>query len=113
MSADITQVEMAVLQAQAEAAVATRNYLAQHGDRDACGFAWVNIYGIRSNSKLGKALQAAGFRKSWERGVLQFWNPAKSGTQSVSALEAGAYAFAERIKQNLGIEQCYAGSRLD
>lgn len=113
MSADITQVEMAVIQAQAEAAQACRNWLNQHGDRDACGFAWVNIYGVRSNSKLGKALIAAGFRKSWERGSLQFWNPAKSGTQSVSALEAGAEAFAERIRANLGIERCYAGSRLD
>lgn len=113
MSADITQVEVVVLEAQVEAAKATRAFLAQYGDRDACGFAWVNIYGIRSNSKLGKALQAAGFRKSWERGVLQFWNPAKSGTQSISALEAGAYAFADVLKQKLGIEKCYAGSRLD
>ena len=113
MSADITQVEMAVMQAQAEAAVATRKYLAEHGDRDCCGFAWVNVYGVRSNSKLGKALQAAGFRKSWERGVLQFWNPSKSGTQSVSALEAGAYAFAERLQANLGLDKVYAGSRLD
>lgn len=113
MSADITQVEVAVLEASAEAAKATRHYLAVHGDRDACGFAWVNIYGVRSNSKLGKALVAAGARKSWERGVLQFWNPAKSGTQSVSALEEGASAFAKVIKERLGLEKVYAGSRLD
>lgn len=112
MSADITQVEMAVIQAQAEAAMATRDFLAKHGDRDACGFAWVNIYGVRSNSKLGLALKKAGFRKDYT-GSLQFWNPSKSGTQSISALEAGAEAFAARIKANLGLEKVYAGSRLD
>lgn len=113
MSADINPVEMAVLEASIEAAKATRAYLAAHGDRDACGFAWVNIYGVRSNSKVGRALIAAGARKSWERGVLQFWNPAKSGTQSISALEEGADAFARVLKAKLGLEKVYAGSRLD
>ena len=113
MSADMSQVEVVVLEAQAEAAKATRAYLQPNGDRDCCGFAWVNVYGVRSNSKMGKALIQAGFRKSWERGVLQFWNPAKSGTQSSSALEAGAYAFADVLKNKLGLDKCYAGSRLD
>ena len=112
MSADITQVEVVVLEAYAEAAKACRAYLAVHGDRDACGFAWVNIYGVRSNSKLGNALKAAGARKDYT-GSLQFWNPSKSGTQSISALEEGASAFAKVLKEKLGLEKCYAGSRLD
>lgn len=112
MSADITQVEAAVAVAQAEAAKATREFLAKHGDRDACGFAWVNVWGVRSNSKLGKALQAAGFRRDYT-GALCFWNPAKSGTQSISALEEGAYAFARVLQERLGLEKVYAGSRLD
>lgn len=112
MSADITQVEAAVFLAQAEAAKATREYLAKHGDRDACGFAWVNVWGVRSNSKLGKALQAAGFRKDYT-GALNFWNPSKSGTQSISALEEGAYAFAKVLQEKLGLEKVYAGSRMD
>lgn len=112
MSADITQVEVVVLEAQAEAAKACRAFLAQHGDRDACGFAWVNVWGVRSNSKLGNALKKAGFRKDYT-GSLQFWNPAKSGTQSISALEAGAEAFARVLKERLGLEKVYAGSRLD
>ena len=113
MNADINPVEMAVLEALIKASQATRDYLAKHGDRDACGFAWCNVYGVRSNSKLGLALQRTGFRKSWERGVLQFWNPSKSGTQSISALEAGAEAFAEHIKAKLGLDKVYAGSRMD
>lgn len=112
MSADITQVEAAVAVAQAEAARATREFLAKHGDRDACGFAWVNVWGVRSNSKLGNALKAAGFRKDYT-GSLQYWNPAKSGTQSISALEAGAEAFARVLKERLGLERVYAGSRMD
>jgi hypothetical protein len=44
---------------------------------------------------------------------LNFWNPAKSGTQSISALEAGADAFAKVLKEKLGLEKVYAGSRLD
>ena len=112
MSADVTQVEAAVLVAQAEAAKATREYLAKHGDRDACGFAWVNVWGVRSNSKLGNALKAAGFRKDYT-GALNFWNPSKSGTQSISALEAGADAFAKVLQERLGLEKVYAGSRLD
>ena len=112
MSADLTQVEVVVLEAYVEAAKACRTYLAVHGDRDACGFAWVNIYGVRSNSKLGLALKKAGARKDYT-GSLQFWNPAKSGTQSISALEEGASAFAKVLKEKLGLEKCYAGSRLD
>jgi hypothetical protein len=112
MSADLTQVEAIVMEAQVEAAKACRAWLAQHGDRDACGFAWCNVWGVRSNSKLGNALKAAGFRKDYT-GSLQFWNPAKSGTQSISALEAGAEAFAKVLKEKLGLEKCYAGSRLD
>jgi hypothetical protein len=112
MSVDMSIVEVAVLEAQAEAAKACRGWLAQHGDRDACGFAWVNVWGVRSNSKLGNALKAAGFRKDYT-GALNFWNPAKSGTQSISALEAGAEAFAQVLKARLGLEKVYAGSRLD
>jgi len=112
MSQDLTQVEVVVLEAYAEAAKATRAYLAAHGDRDACGFAWVNIYGVRSNSKLGLALKKAGAHKDYT-GSLQFWNPAKSGTQSISALEEGADAFARVLREKLGLEKVYAGSRLD
>jgi hypothetical protein len=84
----------------------------KHGDRGACGFAWVNIYGVRSNSKLGKWLAAAGFRKDYT-GALSLWNPSKAAVQSIDILEAGAYAYAEVIKAKLGLEKVYAGSRMD
>jgi hypothetical protein len=82
------------------------------GDQGACGFAWVNIYGVRSNSRLGKTLQSYGFRKDYT-GSLQLWNPSKAGVQSLDILEAGAYAYAEVIKSKLGLDKVYAGSRMD
>jgi hypothetical protein len=91
---------------------AKQAYTALGGDRGACGFAWVNIYGVRSNSRLGKTLQSFGFRKDYT-GSLQLWNPSKAGVQSLDILEAGAYAYAEFIKSKLGLDKVYAGSRMD
>jgi hypothetical protein len=107
----------AVQDACNEAAMAARTAAKQTlaalgGDRGACGFAWVNVWGVRSNSKLGNALKAAGFRKDYT-GSLQLWNPSKAGVQSLDILEAGAYAYAEVLKQKLGLEKVYAGSRMD
>lgn len=80
-------------------------------DRFACGFAWVNIWGVKGNTKLGKAMKAAGFSKSWD-GAWQIWNPSELPCQNVDAKEAGAYAAAEVFKR-YGFEKAYAGSRLD
>ena len=109
--------EQMVQDATNEAAMAARTavkqtYAALGGDRGPCGFAWVNVWGIRSNSKVGKALQAAGFRKDYT-GSLQLWNPGKAAAQSLDILEAGAYAYAEVLKEKLGLEKVYAGSRMD
>lgn len=84
----------------------------QIGERDACGFAWVNVYGVRVNSKLGKALVAAGFRKDYT-GSLQLWNPSGHHTQSISVKEAGADAYAAVLKTRLGLDKVYSGSRMD
>ena len=116
MSAVAVNVE-AVQEACRQAAEAARNaaqqtYQALGGDRGACGFAWVNVWGVRKNSKLGQALQAAGFRKDYT-GALCLWNPARAGVQSLDILEAGAYAYAEGLKAKLGLERVYAGSRMD
>jgi hypothetical protein len=108
--------EQVVQDATNEAAMAARTaakeLYSKYGDRGACGFAWVNIYGVRSNSKLGKWLQAAGFRKDYT-GALSLWNPSKAAVQSLDILEAGAYAYAEVIKAKLGLDKVYAGSRMD
>ena len=105
-------VQDALNEAGMAARTAAKDFYNKHGDRGACGFAWVNVWGVRSNSKLGNALKAAGFRKDYT-GALNYWNPAKSGTQSISALEAGAEAFAKVLREKLGLEKVYAGSRLD
>jgi len=109
---NLEAVQDALNEAGQAARTAAKEMIAKYGDRGACGFAWVNIYGVRSNSKLGNALKAAGFRKDYT-GSLQLWNPSKAGVQSLDILEAGAYAYAEVIKQKLGLEKVYAGSRMD
>ena len=105
------QVQNACNEAAIQARTAAKACYDAHGDRDACGFAWVDIYGVRSNSRLGKTLQSYGFRKG-HTGSLQLWNPSGAGTQSVSIKEAGAEAYARVITERLGI-RAYAGSRLD
>jgi hypothetical protein len=109
---NLDAVQDALNEAGMAARTAAKEFLQKHGDRDCCGFAWVNVWGVRSNSKLGKALQAAGFRKDYT-GSLQLWNPSKAGVQSLSVLEAGAEAYAEVLKNKLGLEKVYAGSRMD
>ena len=81
------------------------------GERDACGFGWVEVYVDRTNSKQAKELIAAGFRKDYKPKCLSFWDPAKVPTQSISVKEAGAQALATYL-QGLGL-RAYAGSRLD
>jgi len=109
---NLEAVQDALNEAGIQARTAAKEFLQKYGDRDACGFAWVNVYGVRSNSKLGKALQAAGFRKDYT-GSLQLWNPSKAGSQSISVLEAGAEAYAKVLQEKLGLEKVYAGSRMD
>ena len=79
-------------------------------DQYACGFAWVNIYGIKGSTKLGKMLKAAGIHKNYE-GAFQILNPAKFGCQNIDTLYEGAKA-AAKVFQNYGF-RAYAGSRLD
>jgi hypothetical protein len=111
---ELEQVQLAHIKALAAAEAAARAFSIKHmngKDGGACGFAWVDIYKVRSNSKLGQALQTVGFRKSYTR-TLQLWNKWWPG-QSIDAAEHGAVAYAAVIKQELGIQECYAGSRLD
>jgi len=79
-------------------------------DQYACGFAWVDIFGIKGNTKLGKAFKEAGVSKS-HTGAFQIWNPANMYVQNVDTLEAGAQAAADVFKK-YGFS-AYAGSRLD
>ena len=81
------------------------------GERDACGFGWVDVFVDRTNSKQAKELIAAGFRKDYKPKCLSYWDPAGVPTQSISVKEAGAQALADYLK-SLGLT-AYAGSRMD
>jgi len=81
-------------------------YLVEGG---VCGFAWVNVYGVRSNSKLGTALRILGFRKNSYEKAHQYW--VFDGGQSMERKEAYAYAMAE-VLQKAGL-RAYGGSRMD
>ena len=81
------------------------------GERDACGFGWVDVYVDRTNSAQAKELIAAGFRKDYKPKCLSMWDPAGVPTQSISVKEAGAEAYAEYLRA-LGLK-AYAGSRMD
>jgi hypothetical protein len=108
------RVQMAHVKALDAAQKAAQAFAEKHmGGRDSgpCGFAWVDVYKVRSNSKMGKALTEVGFRKS-HQGSLQLWNKWWPG-QSIDAAEHGATAYAIVMKDELGIDDCYAGSRLD
>jgi hypothetical protein len=97
-------------QAVQAAQKATEDFLAQHGDRDACGFAWVTVY-EKGSTRLGRALKEVGFKPAYGGG-LQLWNPSGSWTQCITAKERGAEAYAECLR-SAGIDKAYAGSRMD
>jgi hypothetical protein len=81
-----------------------------NGGWGACGFAWVNILGIKGNTRIGRRMKQAGIEQDWTK-AFSIWNPSKYPTQNVDTLEAGARAAAEVFKR-YGFE-AYAGSRLD
>lgn len=115
MTVSITPVEIPaiVAEAQTEAFKAADKFFNEKlggQDQYACGFAWVNIYGIKMNTKIGKAMKEAGLRKDYTGGICM-WNPSKYGCQNVDTLEAGAQAAADVFKK-YGFK-AYAASRLD
>jgi hypothetical protein len=79
-------------------------------DQYACGFAWINIFKVKGNTKLGRMLKAAGVRQDYTK-TFQLWNPAGYPVQNIDTLEVGARAAAE-VFRKYGFE-AYAGSRLD
>ena len=118
MSYTVAELKNIITEAQEAAYSAADAFENKHfpdGGWGCCGFAWVNIYRhndkpIKGNTKMGRALKAAGVSKHWRSGF-QLWNPSKYPTQNVDTLEAGAQA-AARVLQGYGID-AYAGSRLD
>jgi|TARA_B100001094_G_C17534851_1_gene486317 hypothetical protein len=113
MSVTVEMIPGIIEEAKAEAFKAADQFFNKElggEDKLMCGFAWVNIYGIKMNTKIGKAFKASGITKDYS-GALSMWNPSKYGCQNVDTLEAGAQA-AATVFQKYGF-RAYAGSRLD
>lgn len=113
MDYTVEQVNNIVIEAKQAAEQAARKFFQEKlGGKDqySCGFAWVDIFGIKGNTRIGKAFTAAGVRKSYT-GSYQIWNPAGLGVQNIDTLEAGAEA-AAKVFEKYGF-RAYAGSRLD
>lgn len=110
---NIIQVNTIVNEAKLAARAAAEQFFQEKlggVDQYSSGFAWVDIFGIKGNTKLGKAFKAAGVRKSYT-GSYQIWNPAGMAVQNIDTLEAGAEA-AAKVFEKYGFT-AYAGSRLD
>ena len=104
---DLQTIKSAALQHAQDAAEA---HLDAHGEYAYCGFAWINIYGVKGSTKLGRRMKSAGYEKDYT-GAYSIWNPSGLGTQCMSTKEAGAQAAAQVFKA-AGFT-CYAGSRAD
>ena len=83
----------------------------EYGEPMYCGFAWVDVAVERTNSKLAKALESVGFRKSYRPKTMTLWDPAQHRGQSMDCKEQGAHAYAETLRAH-GI-QASMGSRAD
>ena len=105
--ADLILIKEAALQHARDAAEAS---VEANGELGYCGFAWINIYGIKGSTKLGRRMKQAGFEKDYT-GAYSIWNPSGLGTQCMSTKEAGAYA-AAKVFSAAGFT-AYAGSRAD
>ena len=97
---------------QAAQSVATKFFNERMGGKDnyPCGFAWVTV-SEKGSTKMGRALKTIGFRKAYNGG-LELWNPSGLLVQNVDVKEAGAEAYAEVLRKELGVT-AYAGSRWD
>ena len=107
------QIQTIIAEAKHEAYLAADKFFKERlggEDKYSCGFAWVDIFGIKGNTRLGRALKAAGVRKSYTGGF-QIWNPSGYGCQNIDTLEEGARA-AAKVFEKYGFT-AYAGSRLD
>jgi hypothetical protein len=110
---DANEIKMIVTRAKQAAYEAASDYLVEKldgKDNYPCGFAWVNIYGIKGNTKLGRAMKQAGVKQDYTK-AFQIYNPSGVSVQNVDVKEAGAEA-AAKVFESFGFK-AYAGSRLD
>jgi hypothetical protein len=109
----VEEVKAILAEAKAEARKAADTFFQTRlngVDQYSCGFAWVNIYGIKGNTKMGKTLKAAGISQDYSK-AFSIWNPSEHNAQNIDTKEAGADA-AAKVFEKYGFT-AYAGSRLD
>ena len=106
----VEEIKQIIQEAKTAAQDAALAHIKHYGEQAYCGFAWVNIWGIKGNTKLGKRMKQAGLDKDYT-GAYSIWNPSSLGTQCMSTKEAGASAAAQVLK-GYGFK-CSAGSRAD
>jgi hypothetical protein len=108
---DTNTLKSIIAEATAAAATAAQEYVDnwtattggnQYGEPMYCGFAWVNIFehdgkAITGNTKIGRALKAAGVRQDYSR-AFQIWDPAGWHGQSMDVKVAGAEAAARVLE---------------
>ena len=114
MEYTVEQIKDIVAEAKAEARAAADKYFKEQlggVDQYACGFGWVEIYGIKGNTKLGKAFKAAGVEKNYN-GAFSIWNPSEHGAQNIDVKYEGARA-AAKVFEKYGFARAYPCSRLD
>lgn len=107
------QLQEMIEQAKAAAKDASERYFKDElGGKDSmpCGFAWVKIVGfngerIRGNTKIGKALKAAGIEDN------TLWNPSGHPSQNIDTKYAGAKVAAVVLRR-YGFD-AHADSRWD
>jgi hypothetical protein len=99
------------LEAEQAANQAQATFLSQHGEMAYCGFAWVDVFVPRTNSKEAKLLKEIGFKRDYKPKCLNLWSPGNYHGQSMDVLEAGARAYAEVLRKH-GF-RAYMGSRAD
>ena len=70
----------------------------KYGEADIgpCGHAWVELPGIRKNSKIGQWLEQMGHKKHGDRFTI--WKPGGFNGQALHILEAGAKVFSETLQ---------------
>ena len=83
----------------------------EYGEPLYCGFAWVDVYVSRTNSKEAKLLESIGFKKSYKPKVMTKWNPANYEGQSLDCKEVGADAYT-KVLEAYGFD-AFTGSRAD
>ena len=116
MLTEAHNIELAHSNALAAARKASQEFADKHfggGDGGPCGFAHVAVYGVRANSKLGRALEAVTGARKWSYDKAYHIRNTWYAGQSVDAAAAGADAYREVFKALTGLEKVYASSRLD